>query len=172
MSWTQGYDPLGNLWFSAAVASIPIVLLLTLLALVQVRAHWAVVIGLISSMSVAIFVFGMPSSLAIAAAGHGAIYGLLPIGWIVVAAIFVYEISVYTGQFEVLRRTIAGVSDDRRIQVLLIAFSFCDIIEGAAGFGTPVAISAAMLIGLGFRPLQVLPAWHSLAIRHRSLLVR
>ena len=112
MSWTQGYDPVGNLWFSAAIASLPIVLLLALLALVHVRAHWAAIIGLASSMIVAMMVFGMPPLLAVAAAGHGALYGLLPIGWIVVSAIFVYEISVYTGQFEVLRRTIAGVTDD------------------------------------------------------------
>jgi lactate permease len=154
MTWTQNYDPLGALWLSALAASLPVVLLLALLAMAHMRAHWAAIIGLISSLLVAIGVFGMPATLALAAAGHGALYGLLPIGWIVVAAIFIYEVSVYTGQFEVLRRTIAGVSDDRRVQVLLIAFSFGAFIEGAAGFGTPVAISAAMLIGLGFRPLQ------------------
>lgn len=153
MSWSQGYDPLGHLGLSALVASVPVVLLLVLLAVLHVRAHWAALAGLAAALLTAIFVFGMPTDLALASAGFGAMYGLFPIGWIVVAAIFVYEITVETGQFEVLRSRIAHLTDDRRLQVLLIAFSFGAFIEGAAGFGTPVAISAAMLIGLGFRPL-------------------
>lgn len=151
--WPQSYDPFHNLAISALVASLPVVLLLTLLAVFHVRAHIAALIGLASAMLIAIFVFGMPAKLAVLTAGFGALYGLLPIGWIVISAIFVYEITVETGQFEVLRSKIAHLTDDRRLQVLLIAFSFGAFIEGAAGFGTPVAISAAMLIGLGFRPL-------------------
>lgn len=154
MTWTQHYDPMLNLWLSAIVAASPIAILLVLLAFLHVRAHWAAVIGLGSALAVAILVFKMPWSLALSAAGYGAAFGLLPIGWIVVSAIFVYDITVHTGQFEILRRTIAAISDDQRVQALLIAFSFGAFIEGAAGFGTPVAISAAMLIGLGFRPLQ------------------
>lgn len=151
--WSQAYDPFGNQFLSALVASIPVVVLLTLLAVFHVRAHLAALIGLACAMLIAILVFGMPARLAVLTAGFGAMYGLLPIGWIVISAIFVYEITVETGQFEVLRAKIAQLTDDRRLQVLLIAFSFGAFIEGAAGFGTPVAISAAMLIGLGFRPL-------------------
>jgi lactate permease len=154
MTWTQIYNPLGNLLLSALVAAIPVVILLGLLAFFHMRAHLAALIGLASAMLVAIVVYGMPVKLALAAAGNGAAFGLFPIGWIVLAAIFVYDITVETGQFEIIKQTIAGLADDRRIQVLLIAFSFGAFIEGAAGFGTPVAVSAAMLIGLGFKPLQ------------------
>ncbi|MFO0941077.1 MAG: L-lactate permease [Pirellulales bacterium] len=154
MSWTQNYNPFDNLLLSATVASLPIVLLLALLAFFHMRAHWAAILGLLAALFTAVFVFGMPAKLALASAGYGAAFGLLPIGWIVVSAIFIYEISVETGQFEILRRTIAGLSEDKRIQALLIAFSFGAFIEGAAGFGTPVAISAAMMIGLGFKPMQ------------------
>ena len=154
MNWTQTYTPLGSLLLSALVAALPVVVLLGLLAFFHVRAHLAALVGLASSLLVAILVFGMPSTLALAAAGNGAAYGLFPIGWIVLGAIFVYDITVETGKFEIIKETIAGLADDRRIQALLIAFSFGAFIEGAAGFGTPVAISAAMLIGLGFKPLQ------------------
>ncbi|MFN0120188.1 MAG: L-lactate permease, partial [Blastocatellia bacterium] len=154
MNWTQNYTPLGNLLLSALMAAVPVVILLALLAFFHMRAHLAALIGLASSMLIAIAVYGMPAPLALAAAGNGAAYGLFPIGWIVLAAIFVYDITVETGKFEIIKQTIAGLADDRRIQVLLIAFSFGAFIEGAAGFGTPVAISAAMLIGLGFKPLQ------------------
>ncbi len=151
--WVQQYDPLGNLYLSALVASLPIFILLGLLAYGKVAAHIAALAGLFASMAIAWMVFGMPAPLALAAALNGAAYGLFPIGWIVLAAIFGYEIAVATGTFDTLKRSIATLSDDRRIQVLLIAFSFGAFIEGAAGFGTPVAISAAMLIGLGFKPL-------------------
>jgi lactate permease len=117
-------------------------------------AHWAALSGLAASLAVAILVFGMPARLAGSAALMGAAYGLFPIGWIVLGAIFLYDVTVKSGDFEVVKDTIAGVGSDRRVQVLLIAFCFGAFIEGAAGFGTPVAISAAMLIGLGFRPLQ------------------
>ena len=154
MNWTQTYSPLGSLLLSAIVAALPVVVLLGLLAFFHVRAHLAALIGLGASLLVAIAVYGMPVKLALAAAGNGAAFGLFPIGWIVLGAIFVYDITVETGKFEIIKQTIAGLADDRRIQALLIAFSFGAFIEGAAGFGTPVAISAAMLIGLGFKPLQ------------------
>ncbi|HEY7089974.1 MAG TPA: L-lactate permease, partial [Tepidisphaeraceae bacterium] len=154
MSWTQTYTPLGGLFLSALVASLPVVVLLGLLATSRIPAHFAALLGLATSLAVAIFVYGMPARLASFAAIDGAAYGLFPIGWIVLCAIFVYDITVHTGQFEIVKRSIAGIADDRRIQAILIAFSFGAFIEGAAGFGTPVAISAAMLIGLGFRPLS------------------
>src|SRR6516165_1301395 len=153
MTWTQVYTPLGNLYLSALVAALPVVVLLGALALFHVKAHWAAVLGLAIALLIAIVVYRMPVSLAGAAALNGAAFGLLPIGWIILNAIFVYDISVKTGKFEVVKETIAGLASDRRIQVLLIGFSFGAFIEGAAGFGTPVAISAAMLIGLGFKPL-------------------
>ena len=154
MPWSQTYAPLGSVFVSALVAALPVVVLLGLLAFLHVRAHRAALAGLASAWLVAVLVFGMPALLATAAAGYGAAYGLFPIGWIVLNAIFVYDVTVKTGQFEIVKRTIAGLGDDRRIQALLIAFSFGAFIEGAAGFGTPVAISGAMLIGLGFRPLE------------------
>jgi lactate permease len=153
MPWPQIYTPLGNLLLSALVASLPVVVLLGLLAFWHVRAHLAALAGLAAALLVAIGIYGMPLKLAVAAAGNGAAYGLFPIGWIVLSAIFVYDITVMTGKFEVVKETIAGLASDRRIQALLIGFSFGAFIEGAAGFGTPVAICAAMLIGLGFRPL-------------------
>nr|MBA3443083.1 L-lactate permease [Pyrinomonadaceae bacterium] len=154
MTWTQIYNPVGSLLLSTLIAAVPVIVLLGLLAFFHVRAHLAALAGLAASLLVAIFVYGMPASLACLAAAGGAVYGLFPIGWIVLNAIFVYDITVHTGKFEIIKETIAGLASDRRIQVLLIAFSFGAFIEGAAGFGTPVAISAAMLIGLGFKPLQ------------------
>ncbi len=154
MTWSQVYAPVGGIGVSALIAAIPVVVLLGLLAFWHVRAHIAALIALVVAGVVAIFVFGMPLSLAAAAAGYGAAFGLLPIGWLILNAIFIYQLSVETGQFAVLQKQIAGVSGDRRIQALLIAFSFGAFIEGAAGFGAPVAISGALLIGLGFRPLE------------------
>lgn len=154
MTWTQTYTPLfGNLILSALVAALPIVVLLGLLGIFHVRAHWAALAGLATALLIALFIFGMPLPFAISAAINGAAYGLFPIGWIILGAIFVYDITVQTGKFEIVKQSIADLSSDRRIQLLLIAFSFGAFIEGAAGFGTPVAVSAAMLIGLGFRPL-------------------
>ena len=153
MTWSQEYTPLGGLLISAAVASLPVVVLLGLLAFFRVRAHIAALAGLATSLFVAIVVYGMPTLLAVASAANGAAFGLFPIGWIVLCAIFLYDITIETGTFEIVKENIAGLASDRRIQALLIGFSFGAFIEGAAGFGTPVAISAAMLIGLGFKPL-------------------
>ncbi len=153
MTWTQAYYPFGNLYVSALIAAIPVVVLLGALAFFHIKAHIAALLGLASALLIAILAYKMPASMAVAAALNGAAYGLFPIGWIVLNAIFVYDITVSTGKFEVVKQTIAGLASDRRIQVLLIGFSFGAFIEGAAGFGTPVAICAAMLIGLGFQPL-------------------
>jgi lactate permease len=153
MTWTQAYTPLGNLHLSALVAAIPVIVLLGALAFFHVKAHVAALLGLLLALGIAVFVYGMPAGMAGATALYGAAFGLLPIGWIILHAIFIYDITVKTGKFEVVKDTIAGLAGDRRIQVLLIAYAFGAFIEGAAGFGTPVAISAAMLIGLGFKPL-------------------
>ncbi len=154
MTWSQNYSPLGGLGLSALVAAIPIVVLLGLLAFWHVRAQIAALAGLLVAFAVAIFIFHMPPSLTFAAAGYGVAFGVFPIGWIILNAIFIYNLSVETGGFSVLQRQVAGLSGDRRIQALLIAFSFGAFIEGAAGFGAPVAISGALLIGLGFKPLE------------------
>ncbi len=154
MSWPQNYDPLHSLFASSLAAAVPVVLLLALLAVWHVRAHLAALAGLLAAVGLAIFVYKMPANLAVAAAGYGAMFGLFPIGWIVLNAIFIYQLSVETGGFEILKRQIAGLAGDRRIQALLIAFCFGAFIEGCAGFGAPVAITGAMLIGLGFKPLE------------------
>lgn len=152
MDWVQVYDPLGSPFWSTLLASLPVVALLGLLA-GGVDAPKSALAGLLAALAVAVFGFGMPSSAAGAAALYGAGFGLLPIGWIVVAAVFLFQLTVHTGQFEVVKRSVAALSPDRRVQALLIAFCFGTFIEGAAGFGTPVAICAALLIGLGFNPL-------------------
>ena len=155
MTWTQSYAPVfDNLIASALVAALPLVVLLGLLGLFRFKAHHAALLGLLTALAVAILLYQMPPVLGLMSAIYGAAYGLFPIGWIVLCAIFVYDITVATGTFEIVKESIAGLADDRRIQILLVAFCFGAFIEGAAGFGTPVAMSAAMLIGLGFRPLQ------------------
>lgn len=150
--WIQVYNPLGWTWLSTLVAGLPIVMLLGLLAL-GASAPRAAVVGLATALAVAVLVHRMPLGMALAAAAYGACYGLFPIGWIVLAAVFLYHLTVRSGQFEIVKRSVATLSPDRRVQALLIAFCFGAFLEGAAGFGTPVAISAALLIGLGFRPL-------------------
>ncbi len=153
MPWIQVYDPLGNAWLSTLVAALPIVLLLVALAVFEWKAHWAALAGLTAALLVSVVVYGMPVSAAAATAVYGAAYGLFPIGWIILAAVFLYNLTVRTGQFDVVKASVARLSADRRIQALLVAFSFGAFIEGAAGFGTPVAITAALLMGLGFTPL-------------------
>jgi lactate permease len=153
MEWVQTYDPLGNAWLSTAAAALPIILLLTTLALLEWKAQWAALTGLVAALFISIVVYGMPVRTALATAVFGAAYGLFPIGWIILTAVFLYSLTVKTGQFEIVKQSVARLSPDRRIQALLIAFSFGAFIEGAAGFGTPVAITAALLMGLGFTPL-------------------
>ncbi len=153
MAWTQAVNPLGNLWLSALVASIPVVFLFVALAGLRMKGHLAGLITVVLAMLIASTAFGMPSKYAFLSTLYGAMYGLLPIGWIVVTAVFLYNITVRTGQFEIIKDSIADITCDRRLQALLIAYSFGSFIEGAAGFGTPVAITAAMLVGLGFNPL-------------------
>jgi lactate permease len=154
MTWQQIYNPLGNLWTSALLASVPIILLLVLLGGFHWRAHRAAGAALIAALLLAVFGFQMPVSLAASAAGYGVLFGLFPIGWIVINAIFLYQLSIETGEFDALKNQIARLSDDPRIQALLIAFCFGAFIEGCAGFGAPVAICGAMLLGLGFKPLE------------------
>ena len=150
--WVQNYDPLNSAFWSPAVASLPILLLSGML-LAGVSAPRAAIAGLLTALGVAMIAFKMPGSTALAAAGYGACFGLMPIGWIVLSAVFLYNLTVRSGQFEIIRHSVAAISPDRRIQALLIAYSFGSFLEGAAGFGAPVAISAALLIGLGFSPL-------------------
>jgi lactate permease len=151
--WIQAYDPLGSPWLSTAAAALPIVLLLVALGVLEWRAHIAALTGLVAALAVSMFVFGMPAAAAIATATYGAAYGFLPIGWIVLNAVFLYTLTVSTGQFEIVKASVGRLSSDRRVQALLVAFAFGAFIEGASGFGTPVAICSALLMGLGFTPL-------------------
>jgi lactate permease len=153
MEWIQIYDPLNSEWLSTLVASLPIVGLLVTLAFFEWKAHWAALTGLALALAIAVGVYGMPMQAAAATAVYGAAYGLFPIGWIILNAVFLYNIAVVSGTFDTVKHSVAALSPDRRIQALLIAFSFGAFIEGAAGFGTPVAICAALLMGLGFTPL-------------------
>ncbi|MEO8448736.1 MAG: L-lactate permease [Gemmatimonadota bacterium] len=154
MSWPQRYDPLGSPLLSAAVAALPIVALLGSLAWLRLRAPVAAAIGLAAALLLAVVMVGMPPKIAIASAAFGAAYGLFPIGWIVLNVLFLYRLAADRGLFDVLRRSISSLTDDRRLQLLLIAFSFGAFVEGAAGFGTPVAVTGGLLIALGFSPLQ------------------
>jgi lactate permease len=153
MGWDQVYNPLGAAWLSTLVAALPIALLLGGLALFRLRAHVAALLGLAASVLTAVLVFGMPAGMAFRTAGLGAAYGLFPIGWIILNVIFLYDLTVEKGHFKVMQESLTGITRDRRLQLLLIAFSFGAFFEGAAGFGTPVAVTAAILIGLGFAPL-------------------
>ena len=154
MTWTQVYDPFGHWWLSTLVAAIPILLLLTLLAGFKVPAHLCAIAGAAAAVIIAIVAFGMPGRLAMISFLYGGAFGFLKIVWIVIAAVFLYDISVDTGQFEIMKLSIAAITPDRRLQVLLAAFAFGAFLEGAAGFGAPVAIAGAFMIGLGFRPFQ------------------
>ncbi len=151
--WIQNYNPTGSVALSTLLAALPTLLLLGLLAFAGWSAARAAAAGLVAALAVAIFAYGMPSDAAFAAAGMGAAFGLFPIGWIVFNAMFLYSLTVEAGQFEIVKASVVSLSSDRRIQALLIAFSFGAFIEGAAGFGTPVAISAALMICAGFPPL-------------------
>jgi lactate permease len=152
--WAQGYDPTGHWWLSTLVAALPVVVLLGTLAILHVKAHLAALLGLATALVCAVAGFHMPARLAAATAVYGAGYGLMPIGWIIVNVIFMYLLTVETGLFKVLQESLTSITQDRRLQLLLIAFCFGSFFEGAAGFGTPVAVTAAILIGLGFRPLE------------------
>ncbi|WP_426153663.1 lactate permease LctP family transporter [Pseudomonas sp. DC3000-4b1] len=152
-TWQQIYSPLGSLGLSAAFALIPIAFFFLALAWLRLKGHVAGSLTLLLSLLVAIFAFKMPADMAVAAAGYGFLYGLWPIAWIIVAAVFLYKLTVKSGQFEVIRSSVLSLTEDQRLQVLLIGFCFGAFLEGAAGFGAPVAITAALLVGLGFNPL-------------------
>ena len=154
MQWTQNYDPLGNPLLSTACAALPLVVLLGAIGIFQMRIHLAALLGLGVALAVALLAFGMPVRPALAAVGYGAAYGLMPIGWIILNLIYLYQLTVKKGSFAVLREHLGSFVPDKRIQLILIAFSLGAFFEGAAGFGTPVAITAAILIQLGFKPLE------------------
>src|ERR1700758_1461256 len=151
--WNQIYNPLGNAALSTIAAAVPVVALLVLIASGRVKAHVAAIIAVIVTNLIAIFIFTMPAGMSIRASILGIVTGFFPIGWIVLNVIFLYQITVATGKFELLKRAVGGVTEDRRLQLLLVAFSFGAFFEGASGFGTPVAITGSILIGLGFSPL-------------------
>jgi lactate permease len=154
MHWTQVYDPLGRWWLSTLIATLPLLVLFGLLAGLKVKPHWCAMAGAATAVTVAVVFFKMPWILAAMSFGYGVAFGLLKIAWIVLSAVFLYDISVETGQFEIMKESIAGITADRRLQVLLVAFCFGAFIEGAAGFGAPVAIAGAFMIGLGFKPFH------------------
>ena len=154
VKWTQVYDPLSVWWLSTLVAALPIIVLLGLLAIFRVKPYWAAIAGAATAVLAASIVFGMPWSLSTMSFLYGGSFGILKIAWIVVAAVYLYDISVETGQFEIMKHSVASITADRRLQLLLVAFCFGAFIEGAAGFGAPVAIAGAFMIGLGFRPFQ------------------
>ncbi|MBK4737240.1 L-lactate permease [Noviherbaspirillum pedocola] len=151
--WSQVYDPFGNAVISTLVAAIPVVVMLAALAFFHIKAHIAALLGLASALAVAIFGYSMPATTALSSALFGAANGLLPIGWIILNVIFLYQLTERRGYFKIMQESITGITVDRRLQLLLVAFSFGAFFEGAGGFGTPVAVTGAMLIGLGFAPL-------------------
>ena len=152
--WAQGYDPTGRWWFSTVCAALPVFVLLGSLAFLRIKAHYAAMLGLAATLICAICIFHMPARMAAKTAMFGAGYGLLPIGWIILNIIFLYQLTCDSGLFKVLQNSLMNITQDRRLQLVLIAFSFGGFFEGAAGFGTPVAVTAAILIGLGFPPLE------------------
>lgn len=149
----QNYIPVGNIWLSALIAAIPIIFFFLALTLLRMKGHVAGTITVILSFLIAVFVYGMPIGPAVSSAIYGFFYGLWPIAWIIVGAVFLYKISVVTGDFNIVRHSILGITEDQRLQLILVGFAFGAFLEGAAGFGAPVAITAALLAGLGFRPL-------------------
>ena len=152
-TWTQVYDPFGNIWISAAVALIPIIFFFLALAVFRMKGYVAGFITVVLTILVALFAYKMPFKMAMAATGYGFLYGLWPIAWIIIMSVFLYKISVKTGQFDVIRASVLSITNDHRLLVILIGFSFGAFLEGAAGFGAPVAITAALLAGLGLNPL-------------------
>ena len=152
-TWNQLYTPLGSLGLSALAAAVPIIFFFLALAVLRIKGHVAAAVTLALALAVAIFAYGMPVPQALAAAGYGFAYGLWPIAWIIVSAVFLYKVVERTGQLDIIRASVVSITDDQRLQMLLIGFSFGAFLEGAAGFGAPVAITAALLVGLGFNPL-------------------
>jgi len=153
MTWQQVYDPFGNMFISTLLGAIPVVVMLAALGFFHIKAHIAAGMGLVAAFVIAVFAYGMPADMAGRAAMLGGFVGLLPIGWIVLNIIFLHQLTEQNGSFKVLQDSLSGITEDRRLQLLLIAFCFGAFFEGAAGFGTPVAVTAAILIGLGFSPL-------------------
>ncbi|MDE1189446.1 MAG: L-lactate permease [Pantoea sp.] len=151
--WQQNYDPLDNIWLSSLVAVIPIVFFFFALIKLKLKGYQAGTATVVLALLVALLLYGMPVGQALASVVYGFLYGLWPIAWIIVAAVFVYKISVKTGQFDIIRASILSITPDQRLQMLIVGFSFGAFLEGAAGFGAPVAITAALLVGLGFNPL-------------------
>lgn len=152
MNWSQVVDPLHNIALSALVAAVPVIFIFWLL-IKKVKGYIASLLTVLLAIFLAMIVYGMPLKLALLSAVHGGLYGLFPICWIIIGAVFLFNVTVKSGQFEIVKNSMASITQDRRLQALLIAFSFGAFLEGAAGFGAPVAISAAMLVGLGFNPL-------------------
>lgn len=153
MQWQQIYDPFGNLWVSSLVALIPIVFFFLALAVFRLKGSIAGTITVVLALLVALFAYQMPVEMALASAVYGFLYGLWPIAWIIIGAVFLYKVTVKTGQFDIIRASILSLTEDQRLQMLLVGFAFGTFLEGAAGFGAPVAITAALLVGLGFKPL-------------------
>src|SRR5207302_255955 len=154
MTWTQVYDPLHSWILSTLVAALPILVLFGMLAGLRVKPHWCAIGGAATAVLVAVGIFGMPVQLAGMSFLYGVAFGVVKIAWIVLAAVYLYDISVHTGQFEIMKESVAGITPDRRLQVLLVAFCFGAFIEGAAGLGAPVAIARAVMIGLGLKPVH------------------
>ena len=153
-TWSQGYDPLHRWWLSTIFAALPVIVLLGAMAVLRLKAHVAAIAGLLTALVVAVAVFHMPIRLALTSAAYGAGYGVFPICWIILPVIFLYQLTVKTGRFVALQESLTNITDDSRLQLLLIAFALGAFFEGAAGFGTPVAVCGAILISLGFRPIQ------------------
>ena len=151
--WQQIYDPMGNVWLSSAVALIPIIFFFLALAVFRLKGSVAGTITVILALLVALFFYQMPVTMELSAAVYGFFYGLWPIAWIIIGAVFLYKVTVKTGQFDIIRASILSITQDQRLQMLLVGFAFGTFLEGAAGFGAPVAITAALLVGLGFKPL-------------------
>src|SRR5580765_2341883 len=152
-TWLQNYDPLHNAFLSTLLAALPVIILLGSIAMFRIRIHFAALFGLLIAILVAVFIYRMPVSAAAATTIYGGAYGLFPIGWIILNLIFLYQLTVNKGLFTIIRKHLGSIAPDPRIQLILIAFSFGAFFEGAAGFGTPVAITSAILMQLGFKPL-------------------